>query len=82
MRVWTRAEYRPDRLNITVTQRQRRAANRSHFSMMLQSAGEERCAWEEKDEVDVENERANEGERFGVESKNGKNGTSGAKSDI
>lgn len=52
--------------------------------MMLQSAGDERCAWEEKDEVDVENERgrANEGERFGVESKNGNYETSGAKSDI
>ena len=29
-----------------------------------------------------EGERADEGERFGVESKNGKNETSGAKSDI
>lgn len=28
--------------------------------MMLQSAGDERCAWEEKDEVDVENERGRE----------------------
>lgn len=69
MRVWTRAEYRPDRLNITVTQRQKRAANRSHFSMMLQSAGDERVRvgrerWSRCGKR--ERERASEGKRGSV----------------
>lgn len=74
MRVWTRAEYRPDRLNITVLQQQKRAANRSHFSMMLQSAGDGRVSvgrerWSGCGKG--ERESANEGERFGMKSKNG-----------
>lgn len=64
MWVWTRAEYRPDRLNIIVMQRQKRAANRSHFSMMLQSAGDGRVSvgrerWSGCGKR--ERERANEG---------------------